>query len=392
MSESTVTLVMIVKNESRVIVRCLASVKQHIDAWAIVDTGSTDGTQAIIRRELADIPGKLVELPWKGFAGSRNDALELAREVGGTYALVGIDADEELVWPAGHKMAPKLTEDCYGIRFRLDGCESTWQRTLLVKLALPWRWVGAMHEYLSCEPVEPSKTLITGAHVSSHTDGGRAKPRKYSVLDYLPEGSQIAAATHKFRGDAAVLERMASEDPNEPRNVFYLAQSYTGARQLDKAIETYRRRSTMGGWDEEVYFSLWQIAGLMEARGDDWEDVAKAHVAAYEARPRRAEPLWALAVLYNDHGRPALAEAYARAACALPRPTDCLHVLESVYDYRAQDEHAAALGRLGRFDEALAILESLILSPKLPSAERERAETNIAYFRGLKSPDQTRAA
>jgi len=253
---------MIVRNESRVISRCLASVKDHIDAWAIVDTGSADGTQEIIRSELAGIPGKLVELPWKGFAGSRNDALDLAREVGGTYALVGLDADEELKWPAGHKMSPKLTDDCYGIRYRIDGADSTWQRTLLVKLSLPWRWVGAMHEYLSCEPAEPSKALITGAYVASHTDGGRTRVRRYSVLDYLPEGSQIAAATHKFRGDAAVLEQMVSEDPDDPRNVFYLAQSYVGARQLDKAIDAYLRRATMGGWEEEVYYSLWTVAGL----------------------------------------------------------------------------------------------------------------------------------
>lgn len=384
---------LIVKDEARVIRRCLASLKPHIDAWAIVDTGSTDGTQAIIREELAGIPGKLVELPWKGFAGSRNDALELAREVGGTFAIT-IDADEELVWPNGHKMAPKLVDDCYGIKFRIDGCESTWQRTLLVKLSLPWRWVGAMHEYLACEPHEPSKALITGAYVMSHTDGGRARKRRYSVLDYLPEGSQIAAATHKFRGDSKVLEGMVADNPDEPRNVFYLAQSYTGARQVDKAIETYQRRATMGGWDEEVYFSLWQIAGLKEARGDHYEDVARAHVAAYEARPTRAEPLWALAVIYNDHGRPALAEAYARAACALQRPNDCLHVLESVYDYRAADEHAAALGRLGRYAEALAILERLVQSPKLPAEERKRAEENISYLRSIAAPSSadTKAA
>jgi hypothetical protein len=389
-----IVLSMIVKNEARVIARCLASVRDHIDSWAIVDTGSDDSTREIIRRELAGIHGKLVDKPWKGFAGSRNDALDLARDVAGdgdAYMLT-LDADEELVWPQGHKMAPKLSEDCYGIRFRLDGCESMWQRTLLIKLSLPWRWVGAMHEYLTCEPHEPSKVLISGAHVQSHTDGGRARRRRYSLSDYLPEGSAIAVGTTKFRADANVLERMVGEDPNEPRNVFYLAQSYMGARQIDKAIETYQLRASMGGWEEEVYFSLWQIACLREARGDSLDEIVKAHHAAIEARPTRAESFWALSVLYNNHGRPALAEVYARAAAAIPRPNDCLHVLDSVYDYRAADEHAASLGRLGRFDEALTILERLVLSPKLPPAERERAESNINYIRSLKTPAATRAA
>lgn len=384
---------MICKNEARVIARCLASVKTHIDSWAIVDTGSTDGTQDIIRKEMEGIPGKLIDLPWKGFAGSRNDALDLAREVsGGQGWFLTLDADEVLIWPQGHEMASKLIDDVYGIRFTLVGGESTWQRTLLGRLSLPWRWVGDVHEHLSCEPVQPVKTLITGAHVDSYTDGARARPRKHSLFDHLPPGSQIAWTSKKYRNDAKVLEGMAESDPKDPRTVFYLAQSYAGAREVDKAIETYKRRAAMGGWGEEVFYSLFQIAGLMEARGDHWEDVVKAHLAAYEARPSRAESLWALAVLHNDRDRPAIAELYARAAYLTARPNDCLLVMESVYEYRAADELAAALGRMRRYDEALVILEKMVTSPKLPALERERAIGNIEFIRELKAAPETQAA
>jgi len=54
---------MIVKNESRVITRCLDSVLPVIDYWVIVDTGSKDGTQEIIKKHLKNIPGKLYERP-----------------------------------------------------------------------------------------------------------------------------------------------------------------------------------------------------------------------------------------------------------------------------------------------------------------------------------------
>ena len=40
---------MIVKNESAVIKRCLDSVKEIIDYWVIIDTGSTDDTKEIIQ-------------------------------------------------------------------------------------------------------------------------------------------------------------------------------------------------------------------------------------------------------------------------------------------------------------------------------------------------------
>ncbi|MCJ2050481.1 glycosyltransferase, partial [Methylobacterium sp. J-070] len=51
---------MIVKNEAHVIRRCLESVRPIIDHWVIVDTGSTDGTEEVIRAALADVPGTLV--------------------------------------------------------------------------------------------------------------------------------------------------------------------------------------------------------------------------------------------------------------------------------------------------------------------------------------------
>ena len=75
---------MIVKNEAHVIRRCLDSVRPHITHWVIVDTGSTDGTQALIRDHFRDIPGALHERPWRDFGHNRTEALELARGKGTT--------------------------------------------------------------------------------------------------------------------------------------------------------------------------------------------------------------------------------------------------------------------------------------------------------------------
>src|ERR1700680_162948 len=76
-----VCLNMIVKNESKIIKRCLTSVLPIIDYWVIVDTGSTDGTQNIIKDFMKEkgIPGELHERPWVNFAHNRNQALELAK-------------------------------------------------------------------------------------------------------------------------------------------------------------------------------------------------------------------------------------------------------------------------------------------------------------------------
>ena len=90
----TVCLNMIVKNEVHVIERCLASVRELIDYWVIVDTGSVDGTPEVIAAALAGTPGELHHREWKDFGTNRTEALELAR--GKSDYVFIIDADEQL--------------------------------------------------------------------------------------------------------------------------------------------------------------------------------------------------------------------------------------------------------------------------------------------------------
>ena len=48
-SRPLLEFVMLVKNEAKSIVETINSVKDHVDRWTILDTGSTDGTQDLIR-------------------------------------------------------------------------------------------------------------------------------------------------------------------------------------------------------------------------------------------------------------------------------------------------------------------------------------------------------
>ena len=82
-----ICLNMIVKNESAVIERCLRSVKPFVHAWAISDTGSTDGTRIPRASACADLRDEQIERPWVDFSTNRNHALELAGRFGG-YGLV----------------------------------------------------------------------------------------------------------------------------------------------------------------------------------------------------------------------------------------------------------------------------------------------------------------
>jgi glycosyltransferase involved in cell wall biosynthesis len=88
---------MIVRNEAHIVHEVLDCVAPHIDSWVIVDTGSTDGTQDVIRAHMQQlgIPGELHERPWRNFGDNRSEALELAR--GHADYIWVIDADDLVV-------------------------------------------------------------------------------------------------------------------------------------------------------------------------------------------------------------------------------------------------------------------------------------------------------
>lgn len=71
----TISLCMIVKNEEKVLKRCLDSVKEAVDEIIIVDTGSTDKTKSIA---LA-YTDKVYDFEWiNDFSAARNEAYRKA--------------------------------------------------------------------------------------------------------------------------------------------------------------------------------------------------------------------------------------------------------------------------------------------------------------------------
>ena len=75
----TLCLSMIVKNEEKLIRKCLESVKPYIDYWVIgIDIDSTDDTEKIIYEVLGDIPGELHHDEWRGFGFNRTLCLRRA--------------------------------------------------------------------------------------------------------------------------------------------------------------------------------------------------------------------------------------------------------------------------------------------------------------------------
>jgi len=356
--DAKVCLNMIVKDEAHIIERCLASVRPHIDRWLIVDTGSTDGTQEVIRRVMAEVPGRLLERPWVNFGHNRTEALQAGRQ-DAEYAFV-IDADEVLEVPPGF-VWPTLHADCAMLNVHMG--KVTYRRTALVANRLPWVCRGVLHEYLDAPDVGPPQ-LLDGPVVVVHTDGARG------------QGLSVA---EKYARDARTLEAALLTEPDNARYQYYLARSYLDSGQFDAALAAYRRRTEMTGFVEEAFDSLLEIGRLLERSGADFEVVHRAYLTAWENRPSRAEPLYELARYCRAQSRFALGRMAAWQAMAIPRPADLLWVLEDVYAWRCQDEYAVAAYWTGWYHECRRVCRRLLDGGQVPAEERDRVRANLQH-------------
>jgi hypothetical protein len=352
----TVCLNMIVKNEAKVIRRCLDSVRPYIDHWVIVDTGSTDGTQDIVRAALADIPGELHERLWRDFGYNRSEALALAR--GKAEYLLFIDADDLLRTPVGFAW-PDLVQDAYYLH--VEDAGTMYRRGALVSTRLEWRWAGVIHEYLTATPAAQF-TQLEWPGIVRLRDGARARDAK------------------TYQKDAAILDAALVREPDNARYAFYLAQSRFDAGQFQSALGAYRRRVDMGGWPEEVFYSRYRAALCLARLGRPYEEVREAYEACFRAHPHRAEPLVRAATLARNVKRFPDAYVLARRATRVPKPPpDALFVEAADYDFRALDEQAIAAFYVGFPEESFDLCTELLERRELPDDERPRIEKNRDY-------------
>lgn len=344
---------MMVKDEAHIIASSLRAVLPYVDSWCIVDTGSTDGTQAIVREVMADLPGELYERPWENFAHNRQVCFDLAAEWG-EYVLV-LDADD--VWTPGEAFAwPDLNQDGYHLTIQQE--ETTWQRLQVLRTEAAWKY----HDPVHAIPLMPGGTRgqIDGVRiVVEHTGARWNQPVK-----------------EKYRRDADLYLEALKDDPENPRYWFYLAQSYKDCGEVEKAIEAYHKRANLGGFIEEIWYSMYQIGNLHWTQ-EHWSLAADAYLEAFQFRPTRVEPLVALARLYRLRKQHQLSWVYASQAVKIVPPADLLLLDAPAYRWRAWDELGLAAYNTGRFVEAREITERLLRVA--PEAQHDRLKQHLRF-------------
>jgi glycosyltransferase involved in cell wall biosynthesis len=351
-------LILMVRNESRILERCLKSVESFVDAFCIHDTGSTDNTVEIARKFLEDgkRKGSITESVWKDFGTNRTASFQAAQDylksgdwdLSTTYGLL-LDADM-VFHPEKLKDHP-LGEIGYSVIQSAGTLE--YPNTRLIRMDYAWKCIGVTHEYWDGVTQRLGQEVCW---IEDQNDGG--------------------CKADKFERDARLLEAGLVENPKNERYMFYLAQTYHSLGRWKDSIAMYKKRFAAGGWDEEKWYSLYMIAdGYLKLK-----DPLKFELYMQKAmlfRPGRAEAPYALTKYFREVGDHYKAWYYALRGRSLPVSADALFIDKSVYTGKFDYEATILLYYIGKHEEGLHETMKYLLTK---SECKENVFQNLVFY------------
>lgn len=335
------------RDEEKYIAQMLSSVLDVIgDRLAgivLVDTGSIDNTVQIAKAVLLPMESSLeiCEIqhhPWVNFGMNRTQLLRITRDlVQYDDYLLMIDADTII-----EGSLPDILEgDGYELEILGVGSIS-YRQPLLLSARKEWEYIGAVHEYLG--------NAVGLSYIDS--------------LKVRNNGNKNHVADGRFERD-----RQALMDSIDKRNLFYLAQTERDLGNSERASDLYDLRASLGGWNQEVYYSMWQAAKL---RGS-----LEGLLAAFEFCPSRGESLYDALTTLRSRSLWRPAYSLGKLGTEIQTPADhSLFIEPWVYAWGLKFEYSIACYYVGEYQECVEVSEEL-LSRELPMAYHEAAAANI---------------
>jgi glycosyltransferase involved in cell wall biosynthesis len=307
-------VVVMVKNEGAIIERCLKSIIPIADLVIITDTGSTDDTipKAGLLLQAHNLKFKIYTRDFVDFGHNRSLLLELAKQEDVDYVLM-IDADEVLQFPENidfKAFKEGLFKHYYDIKIVAGGLSYYLPR--LTSNAFTFRYVGVTHEFMEVFGTAGSAPELTIVQIN---DSHRRKTNQ------------------KFIDDARLLKDALEKETNmslRVRYTFYLAQTYQNMGDLLNAGHYYHERTKFGGWNDEIFYSYYQLGRIEESLHSP--RCVDYYLKAYEITPTRVEPLCALRDYWNRNGQTPLAKLIQGTIQNIPKPPSGLFIEEDKYE------------------------------------------------------------
>jgi len=355
---------MIVKNESKIIERCLDRCRDVVDYVSILDTGSDDNTPQVIESwcHSNNIVGKVHSEKFVNFGVSRTRSVELAKETfpDADYLLL-IDADFCLVVePDFISDKQHLVEDSYLFEQRHGGLR--YWNTRLISTKYTWRCVGVTHEYWESE-AQTERTKLHSLWIDDRGDGG--------------------CKADKFTRDRRLL-KAGIKDKNTPqdlrvRYMFYLGETLRNMQKYEEAIEWYSNRAQGGGWDEEVYYAKYRIGTCYECLGEHQLALA-SYLEAWNHRPSRVEALYAACAMCRKQGKNHLSYMFGMQIKNTPPSSDLLFVEQSIHDYLVDYELSITSYYVNNKEQGRMLIDNLLSRSDVPNYIRDSCLRNRKHY------------
>jgi glycosyltransferase involved in cell wall biosynthesis len=364
MSKFEITLVMIVKNEEKVIKRAIESASRISKSFVICDTGSTDKTKDIIQftTQQLGMKGKIYDCEWKNFGHNRSEALAKSRELYPNNYSFMLDADDTL---EGEIVKPSFFKSqCDGYKITMKEQSTKYVRTQFFSNSKHWVYKGVLHEYPEILGEESNNIgmIPDSTYVISRREGSRSDdPAKY------------------FK-DALVLEEELKKEPENTRYSYYYAQSLKDSGQVEKAIKAFKDRIALNslgkGWKEEAYVSY---SHLVKLTSDLNEKVELAY-KSIDINPLRLEAIY-YALNASRNQSYFNQKLYALGLVVKNRRCreNFLFCEPDIYLWKFNDEMGIISYYTGHYQEALEF--STEAHKHCPQEHKERIKKNMDFAR-----------
>lgn len=317
-----IVVLIMVKDEESLIRITLDTVKEF-PLTILYDTGSTDSTLSIVREEYPHV--KVIQGTFVDFSTSRNEMIrqadEIVRETHPHPYYLALDAGDEVKVRGSLKDHLSALETSAAPLAYL--VPQVWESTTLTryynirlfKACEGFTYRGKVHEYLQSPHSVNDK--ITWLEI---------------YQDRRRKGCE--SSNKRWNRDLELLLAEVSQEPDNARAWFYLAQTYECLGCLEDALRTYKIRSRMVGFYEERFIATLRVANLYQEVKAPWEKAFTWYMRAFHLI-ERVEPLLKVANYYLGVNQYMTAWWYLNIACNLEYPHDnILFVDKDAYDYQ----------------------------------------------------------
>jgi tetratricopeptide (TPR) repeat protein len=285
--DNLINLCIMVKNGGELFKKMLRENYSLIDRWTILDTGSTDGTVEFIKEFLVNKKGKLYREPFIDFGKSRNRCLDLA---GKTCKYNLMLDDTYIIRGDLRKFLNLVRGDQFGDSFSMyiRSADNEYVSNRITISSKNLRYIFKIHEVIQ---FENNKNVIVPIDDAM-------------IMDERAEYMEERTMTRK-QLDLKLLFEEIAEEPDNPRHLYYVAQTYSLLHDYEKAAEYFQKRVNhpKDGFMAEKHDACFELARLYNFRlNKPWELCEKIYRQAIELDPKRPESFYFIGVHHYING------------------------------------------------------------------------------------------